>query len=434
MSHSMPTTSTYLDGVILVVNVVPDLAIVIDSPGCGLERTDKIGLRHDVYSTVTLPGMNARLINSMVRFPDITLGTEPKVVAAAKEINTNNNPSAIMVTANSTIELTGEYHEMTCRRLSAEFGKPVFSFPSRSISGDFLDGISDALKAVAGHVPLSPAPIPGNVAIVGAPFERNEMDCHANLNELKRMLAGLGLTTCATLPSGVPFNDYRLLSSAELVIGLPYGHEAAAELAQRLAVPMLPLELPVGMSGSAHWLRKVAEATGRHEEAERFIQAELQDLLRRVQRVVRTMFFGKRLLLALDPYLARALVPALAELGFEVVDLMLRTRAAWRVTETSSMFESAGLRFPISFDTRLPELNQTWSSAIASGVDLIIATTLERAALEDGSVAYLEMGFPSYLRHALFDAPWLGFRGMLWLCDRMYNTMSENKYIVNAKT
>ncbi len=41
---------------------------------------------------------------------------------------------------------------------------------------------------------------------------------------------------------------------------------------------------------------------------------------------------------------------------------------------------------------------------------------------------YLEVGYPSYLRHALFDAPWLGFRGALWLADALSNLIRENEY------
>lgn len=433
MNSAMPTTSTFLDGVLLVVNAIPDLGLVVDSPGCGIERSDKVGARNDLFSTLRLPGLPSRHLDSSVKFPDITLGTESAVVATARVLNSSANPSAIMITANGTIEITGEYHEMAARRLCAELGKPVFCFPSKSLSGDFLDGFGDALAAMSLAISLDPKPIKGHVGIVGFPFDRNERDCQCNLAEIQGLLAALGLSLCGTLPSGQPFDSMRRLSDAEFIVGLPYGKDAAELIASRLGVPLLQLGLPAGIEATGSWIRAVACQAGVSDRAERLIRDGLSDLLPRLRRIVRTTFVGKRLLVALDPYLAEAVVPALSELGMEVASTMVRTRDRQRVLSVEPVLRRVAPQGAISFDAKLTDLNREWTAAMQGGIDLIIGSTFERAALDDDRIPYLELGFPSNLRHALFDAPWMGYRGVLWLADRIYNLLSEHRYLKTSR-
>jgi len=44
-----------------------------------------------------------------------------------------------------------------------------------------------------------------------------------------------------------------------------------------------------------------------------------------------------------------------------------------------------------------------------------------------GNFPTMQFGFPSYRWHALFDAPFLGFKGAAWFIDRMANAMMAGK-------
>jgi nitrogenase molybdenum-iron protein alpha/beta subunit len=55
-------------------------------------------------------------------------------------------------------------------------------------------------------------------------------------------------------------------------------------------------------------------------------------------------------------------------------------------------------------------------SPVQRSVDLIVSCNTTTSDAEQG---YLEFGFPSYERHALYDRPFLGFRGMMALVDDM---------------
>lgn len=431
MSQGMTSLPTFLDGVFLVLNGVSDLASVLDSPNCGEFKVAKTGIRQDLYSTIGSSGQLSRNQFTNLEFPDMTLGTASKVEEAIRQTNQNLNPGAIMVTSGSPIQLTGEYHEVEVRRLSEELKKPIFSFPSASLSGDFLDGFRDALVAVAAALPLdtSAKPEPDTVGIIGFPYLRNELDDVANVQELVRLLKGLGLRCTVVFPSGRTFADYGELSRVERIIGLPYGAEAAEYVGTRLGRPVLQLPVPMGLDGTSRWLRAVAAFTGREQQAELLIEGELRQHTPLLRRIVNTMFVHKRIVVAADPYLAHGLIPGLTEIGLEVAHLTIRTRHSQRLETVLPTIRAAAANLPIGQDLSIPEMQRVWAEQAEEGVDLVIGSTLERASLGELEVPYLEMGFPCYVRHALYSAPWVGFQGLVWLADRTYNLLSEHRYV-----
>lgn len=429
MADLMSTTATFLDGVTLLANGIPDLALVIDSPDCGDDKVAKAGIRSDLFTTLNQPGFPSRQQFTWLTFPDLALGSQAKVLETIRSIDASVHPGAFLLTAGSPVQLTGEYHGLSASRLSEELRKPVVPLLSGSLSGDYLDGFGNALAALLEHLPIEPLPVvPATVGIVGFPFERGEEDHLGNLRELDRLLSGIGLQVTVVAPSGRNVDHLAGLSTVEFLLGFPHGAQAATALAQRLGRPLIQTELPIGLEGTARWLREVAQATGRDQEAEALIGCELARCVPALRRVVRTMFLGRRVAMTIDPYIARSLVPALAEWGVQTVSLNLRTRHLTRLHEVSDRLKQAQVDVVPTHDMTLPGLALQWKHCLGEGLDLIIGTTMERIAQEGDRRPYLELGFPCYVRHALFDSPWMGFRGALWLADRLYNLLSDYRY------
>ena len=55
-------------------------------------------------------------------------------------------------------------------------------------------------------------------------------------------------------------------------------------------------------------------------------------------------------------------------------------------------------------------------------IDLIIGGS-HTPGFEDQRHRWLEFGFPSFFRHALFDSPFLGFRGWAWFVQAICNAL-----------
>ena len=283
------------------MDVLPNAALVIDGVDCGQGRRGKVGVGHDLMSDLNHTGSYSRLQFTRLNYQDFTLGTLPKVERVVRALFTRLAPEAIFVTGGTGVQMTGEYHGNVVKGLSAELGIPVLSFASKALSGEFLDGFSDLLVAGVEALSLGSVPKePGSVAVVGLPLTRNESDGTANVAEVQRLLVSAGVNPLVIFPSGRPLSELAAMARAETVLSMPHGEVAAALVANTTGARLVTLPLPVGLEGTASWLRAVAKVVGTEQKAEAFISDELKRCVPRLHRVVRSSFAGQGVLLAAE--------------------------------------------------------------------------------------------------------------------------------------
>ena len=290
------------------------------------------------------------------------------------------------------------------RALPSEGDDGAIRLPAPGPDADWLTGYSDALAALAAAIPLPKADRDaGAVAVVGLLLDRREPDRAADVTELRRMLeAGLGLT--ATFLPGTEADadgPADRLARAAVVVSLPYGRAAAAELARRTGATTVQTDLPLGFAGACAWLRAVAAAPNRVAEAEAFLSVELDRLVPRFEWAVPHGLLHKRLALVGDPPFAAALAGFATELGCEFAAFLPTTGGAI----------AAGLPGP---DDLLDGGRFDLCLAPSAGVDAAVAS----------GVRFLEWGFPSIGSHALFPAPTLGLEGVPRFAETLINRMA----------
>jgi len=297
-------------------------------------------------------------------------------------------------------------------------GKPAAEVPSRSLSGDWLDGYAATLEAVASAMDLSGGKIrPENVAVVGYFMDRCEGDHRGNVRELRRMLAGLGLDTVCVWLSGAPYSELAKVRNAGTILSLPHGRKAAAVLAGRLQAKLVDTDLPLGLDGTAAWLRQVAQATGRKEAAEAFIESELERIVPTLEWVVPHAFLNRRVVFIGDPYFLRGLQRMIGELGMELAGAFLTARAGGGFEIGP---EAAGA--VVEFAPRMAWMPQAWRRLQEKGVDLVVSNADGLSALKPACACF-ELGFPSLEFHCLREEPTLGFEGQVSLAHRMANAL-----------
>ncbi len=255
--------------------------------------------------------------------------------------------------------------------------------------GDWLDGYDAALAALAVAVPLGDVPpAAGTVAVVGLMLDRREADRQADALELSQMLEALGLEVRGAWPSLDGLAAMAQVGRAETLIALPYGRRAARALAARTGARVLDTGLPIGLAGTADWIRQVAGATGSGERAEALIAAGLDRAAPRLEWVVPHWLLHRRLFLSGDAPRVAAWADAFRELGCAVVG------------GTSDQVPGP------------------------DAVDLCIGgRPMVQAARAQGTPA-LERGFPSPGEHVVFPAPELGFTGVLGMVEAVINRLS----------
>jgi nitrogenase molybdenum-iron protein alpha/beta subunit len=233
---------------------------------------------------------------------------------------------------------------------------------------------------------------------------------------LRRLLEQSGLRLISMWLSGAGPDELSTIGRAGTIVSLPYGRRAARLLCARTGAELVELELPIGLAGTAQWLRTLAARCDRSEQAERAIARGLADAVPRLDPWVGRMVLGRRFLLGQDPFLAAGLWGLLEELGGEIAGAVLPGRATHREASKAA----SGLDDDkIIFEPREAQL-ETWIES--HGADLAI-TNSEVARYVRGPS--LELGFPSVHHHTIFDAPFVGFRGTVALAERVINELAR---------
>ncbi|WP_224957807.1 nitrogenase component 1 [Geomonas subterranea] len=109
-----------------------------------------------------------------------------------------------------------------------------------------------------------------------------------DLLELQRLLALVGVQASTFFAPGEGVRDLVEAgkAAANIVVSQPHGIAAAEAFRERFGTPYLALELPIGPSASARFLRQVAEFLGLDGQlVKRVIERETADYYRFVERV-----------------------------------------------------------------------------------------------------------------------------------------------------
>jgi len=426
----MPTTPTFLDGVTLAVNSVPDIHVILNCPSCGLDKPGKVAVNHDWGSRMLDIRHRHHFHYTTLEANDLVLGSEARVVRTARSV-AKQTPSLVLLVDSSATLLMGDDLEATCAEMERETGIPMAVIPSATLSGDWLDGYAVTAETLARLVqPGNTVARPGTVAMVGFLFDRFEGDARANAEELRRLLAGLGLEAIPGWLDGSEWSQVNGLAQAERIVAMPWARGSAAVLARRLGRPVVEVGAPVGLEGTASWVRAVAAACGRGDAAEDFIDREIGNAVRRLEWPVRNTIANRGIAIVADPYVAEGLIQFVTSMGMQVRSVALHTRKLAAAKATEDALEVAGQSQRVLVDPSYAELESEWSRLNAEGrLDVIVGTGNERDAAKMTGLPYLELGFPCYLRHAIFDAPWAGFRGALWLADRLVQLLMEREYL-----
>ncbi len=428
----LPLTPTFIDRLLLVTHAVPDSALVIDCADCGADKFSMIGGQHDQSSSLTHWSHKPRARFSNLRANDMVMGTERKLREAVLETIERRGSSAVFLVQSSAVQLIGSDHETVARDIEEQTGVPVMVVPSKALSGDYLDGLAAGLELLAAKLPLAePGGRAEAIGVVGSPFDRFEQDQAGNVRECARMLDGIGFAQRRMWLDGSDTKALGHVGEVGTLLALPLGRRAATKLASRAGARKVDAPaLPIGIEASVSWVRAVSEALGCKERGEAFIERELDGLVPRLERAVHRTFMGRRAAVIGDPDFVAQMTGYLAELGVSSSVVAVLARREKALEEARRQVRAHGqepifLADPSFVDVEGP-LRQRFAN---QEIDFIVGSGAARDAAKPDRIPYLEIGHPCYVRHALADAPFVGFRGAAWIADQLFNMLSEADYL-----
>ncbi len=407
----------YSMGAYLAVSALPDSRLVVDGPTCAFYRTDVIQGNHDLMADLLDVTGRHRVLNTFAEPDNVVVARGELLVQLLRGCLGDPDVGATFLLAFPMSYLTGVPYDGLVRRARGEGGGLVLPLPRVSLRHRWLQGYADSLEALATALPLGEgARSPDKVAVVGYLMDRNEGDHLGNMAELERLLGALGLETVSIWLSGRPTASLARAAEAGTIVSLPHGRDAARTLAGRTGARLVELPLPIGVHGSAAWLRSLARALDREEAAETFVAREHERVARRLRWAAGHVFQAGRFALVAEPHVGAGLAAFLRELGGEVLALyptdLVATGDEAEVSDASLDRIAADLT---AFGEEAP-------------VDLVVSPALHLGVAQALRLPFLEFGFPCHTEHAFHARPYLGFEGALVFAEQVYNRVQLHRY------
>jgi len=435
---SPPLRYPFLIGVYMATNAIPDAYTVVDGPDCLFFKTEYIHGKHDVRSTLLDVFGNHRIALTNVNAGNVAKSHGDAVLRKIKQIDALPGSSVIFVSSLPMVTIIGTQYDTLVRDAQPQTGARLIDCPGRSLQGDWLSGYSDMLISLAHNVDTSGGVLdPKKVAIVGHLMDRTEGDHTANVRELERIVAALGLELVTVWLGNQPYAQLSEIRDAATILAFPLGEKASKVIATRTGARVLDMKVPFGLSRTRRMIAELARATGTEAAADAFVEAELRELIPRMEWVVPHIFLGKKLGFSAAPDLLGGFVQIAQDLGAEVVHLSapcFDNHLAEDLAEDCDAFPT-----PL-FSPKMRAIRVEMERLAATGIDLLMCNTelrqmMSRLPSSRGARApiTLEFGFPSFFDHALADRPFLGFRGWIAFVDRMANALMAAREVVASE-
>lgn len=415
------TRRPFLIGVYLATNGISDAVTIVDGPDCAFFKAEFIHGKHDLGSTLLDVTGRHRILVSHITTDDVAKSQGARASALIHKAASMPEINLVLVTSLPMVSIIGTQYDQLVRDLRSQVAAELCELPGRSLQGDWLAGYEDVLLALAQRIE---APAEGlrddSVSIVGNFMDRNEEDHRGNLRELGRLVEALGLRLDATWLSGRPWNELRQAGRSGTLLALPLGRQAARVIAETTGAQVVDVAAPFGLQGTTSFLDALGAATDRVERARSLIEGELREMLPRLEWVVPHVFLGKRVAFTATPDLLVGFHELASELGMEVIGLSSTARRpVWFEHETIGGLEP-------QFDETFEGVHRRLNESPAGPAQLIVGTseTIRQAPSQSATV---EFGYPSYVDHALFDRPFLGYRGYLAFVQRMATALAVHQ-------
>ena len=427
--YSQRMTYTYLIGAYLAANAIEDVFLLVEGPDCAYMKSQYIQGNHDWLSTLTTVSGFHRIANTALHPAMMTDSREGPLVELMQRIAAHPATGALLLTSMPMAFITGADYERLCRNVHQETGCEVLHVPGLSLSGDWLDGYAETLTALARQMALPGGDgaagrrlDPRKLAVVGYLYDRNEDDHTANVAELRRMCAALDLELVSIWLAGQRFSELAAAAEAGTILSLPYGRKAAKALARRTGAELVTMPLPFGLAATEAWLSELGERFGRQEAAARFIDREMAHIAPRIEWLIPFVFQGVNAGYVGDPHLLPGIEDILGLLGSRLCFGAITNKH----THLRELGERGRRDDLLVWPKHKSFLRFVSENVAAHNVRLLVSNNAGvNFPLPDTTV--VEFGFPSIFHHALFERPFLGYRGFLAFVDTLANALRRKE-------
>lgn len=435
-----------ITGVSLGVHAIPDAFLLMHTGvGCKYKAASQIAIHDWQVHPNRREGWTEVGDRALIK------GSAGRIGPYARTWGERRQPAFMVMITASFLQMTGEDFTKAVQQAAEGLDFPLVEIPAGGFEGDLYEGYARLLLEVVKQVQFEPGGgREGEVGVLGYFFDRYEPDHLGNLQQIRFLLSGIGLKLGPVLLSGRPFSELLKVGRCDLLLQLPYAEPVAPELRAICGERLETVDLPLGLSGTTRWLRRVAEVVGADRaRTEDFIATQLSHARSQLNKLADRVR-GIRVAVFADTPLAAGLCSLVAELGLKPVLVGLRDRSLGGLESFRAVLQQDAIQLPDDVEVmenpspaRIRDklfglmLERRLQFVLGSSVELNLFSTwtadeVLRIISSPGHQASgpamlgLEIGFPSSGYHLTHAAPFMGFGGAVALAQRILQAGNQH--------
>ncbi len=283
-----------------MINGIRHVAPVIHGPkGCTYSVASNYKMRGCEYRGVPLEPTACTAQNE----GDVVYGGEGKLLEAIREADRRYHPELIVVLSCCCSGITGDDVETVAQTATREVGAPVIAIRSEGFGGDFRSGYEDAFKVLMDLMTPRTEVMKGTINIIGAREGPTYTEWVEDLDELERLVRGVGAKVNGVLCGGCSVEQIRRAASVELNASWCYdwGQKLGDLMEARFGVPYARSGQPYGLAATEEWILGVAVPLGLEERARELIRSETEALAPEIETLRRSLD-GKTALIEISEF------------------------------------------------------------------------------------------------------------------------------------
>ena len=380
-----------------------------------------------------LPDIDQRYFCSQPDNTAVIYGTEECLLEAIQEVRDTGDPNVLFIENSCSIGLIGDDIAGIARHAKLPFS--MVCLDSGGMLGGFWEGYRAAVKAYFQALPLTPNETVESRSVNLLGVSDSYYQGAANRRELELLLASIGVKVIAAPGAGSSTETIRQMGRAELnlVVHAELGLELAQLLHHTYGTPYLSVMPPYGLEGTEKWLRQVAECLWLSEADLTSIEKQREAARKILQQGALEMgrtwgeLWFERGLIAGPSSVAVGLGEAIRTELADVGDLTVMAYGGTSVapsTEVDHLFQQQDLDA------------LTEPAADLQDGDLLLSGSAEQTLFSEHGKKRLIMipiASPVINEIQLLQRPAMGFNGMLYLAETLWNRTIALKERLQSK-
>jgi len=283
-----------------VMNGIRHMTPVIHGPkGCTYSVGNAYKMGSCEYRGVPLEPTTCTAQNEA----DVVYGGEGKLLDAVKEAESRYHPDLIVIFSCCCSGIIGDDVETIARVAQKEVAARVIAIRSEGFGGDFRSGYEDAFRVIMDLMEPPVEKLEKTVNIIGARLGPTYTEWEQDLDEIGRMVNGIGAKVNGVLCGGCTLDQIKRARSVMLNASWCYdwGQKLGDMMEERFGVPYARTGQPYGLKATTEWLMGVAVPLGLETQARDMIKQETAALSSELDTLKR-FFDGKTALVEITEF------------------------------------------------------------------------------------------------------------------------------------